>query len=141
MNARVMPPTVADAMHRFPKLCAPQATVADLRVLFLDRHVHAALIVADGRLLTIVERGELAGAADDRPAIELGRLEGRTIDPAADLEEVRRRMVAGQIRRLAVVDRQMRLLGLLCLKRSGLGFCSDADVAERATGRIEGSGQ
>ena len=95
----------------------------------------------DGRLLTIVERGELAGAADDRPAIELGRLEGRTIDPAADLEEVRRRMVAGQIRRLAVVDRQMRLLGLLCLKRSGLGFCSDADVAERAAGDIEGSGQ
>ena len=141
MNARVMPPTVADAMHRYPKLCAQGATVADLRGLFLDRHVHAALIVADGRLLTVVERGDLAGAADDRPAVELGRLEGRTIDPAADLEDVRRRMVNEQIRRLAVVDRQLSLLGLLCLKSGGLGFCSDADVAERAAERIEGSGQ
>ncbi len=141
MNARFMPPIVADAMHRFPKLCAPHATIADLRVLFLDRHVHAALLVADGRLLTVVERGDLTGAADERPALALGRLEGRTIEPAADLEDTRQRMVAGQIRRLAVVDRQRRLLGLLCLKRSGLGFCSDADVAERAAGRIEGSGQ
>lgn len=136
-----MPPTVADAMHRFPKLCAPHETVADLRVLFLDRHVHAALIVANGRLRTVVERGDLASAADDRRALELGRLEGRTIDPTANLEDVRQRMVNEQIRRLAVVDRQMRLLGLLCLKRSGLGFCSDADVAERAAERTERSGR
>ena len=43
-----------------------------------------------------------------------------------------RAMLAAGGRRLAVVDHRLRLLGLLCLKRSGLGFCSDRDVAARA---------
>jgi hypothetical protein len=32
-------------------------------------------------------------------------------------------------RRLAVTSDDSRLLGLLCLKANGSGFCSDADVA------------
>ena len=32
---------------------------------------------------------------------------------------------------LAVTNTEGRLLGLLCLKASGLGFCSDADVTSR----------
>ena len=35
-------------------------------------------------------------------------------------------------RRLAVVDDDGDLLGLLCLKRTLDGFCSDADVRARA---------
>jgi len=34
-------------------------------------------------------------------------------------------------RRLAVVDGEGRLVGLLCLKASGSGFCSNEDVASR----------
>jgi hypothetical protein len=40
-------------------------------------------------------------------------------------------MLAAGLRRLAVVDGQGSLLGLLCLKRHLGGFCSDADVAAR----------
>lgn len=38
-------------------------------------------------------------------------------------------------RRLAVIDDHGMLLGLLCLKRTGLGFCSDTDVQARADER------
>jgi hypothetical protein len=44
-------------------------------------------------------------------------------------------MVARGRRRLAVVDDRGLLVGLLCLKRSGRGFCSAADVAARARDR------
>jgi hypothetical protein len=44
-------------------------------------------------------------------------------------------MIAGGQRRRAVVDDEGRLLGLLCLKASGRGFCADADVAARARER------
>jgi len=130
--------TVADAMIRSPKICGPHATVADVRALFVDDHVHAALVVADERVLAVVERGDLAGAADDQPAHEVGQVEGRTVEAEADLEDTRRRMVTEPTRRLAVVDRQQALLGLLCLKRTGRGFCSDADVAARAADREQG---
>ena len=48
--------------------------------------------------------------------------------PDADLHATWEAMTG---RRLAVVDPQGRLLGLLCLKRSRRGFCSAEDVAER----------
>jgi hypothetical protein len=35
-------------------------------------------------------------------------------------------------RRLAATSNDSTLLGLLCLKAGGLGFCSDADVANRS---------
>jgi len=42
-------------------------------------------------------------------------------------------------RRLAVVDDGGVLVGLLCLKRTGRGFCSDLDVASRAASRRPGN--
>ncbi len=75
------------------------------------------------------------GAAEGDAAAGLAPLAGRTVGPAEDLERVRLRMVAQGIRRLAVVDDGGALLGLLCLKRSGSGFCSDDDVAARAAER------
>jgi hypothetical protein len=42
-------------------------------------------------------------------------------------------MLTGQRRRLAVVDIYLHLLGLLCMKRSYRGFCSNADVCSRAS--------
>jgi len=59
-------------------------------------------------------------------------LAGRTVGPHAELDTTRQWMRSRQRRRLAVVDDDARLLGLLCLKRSGQGFCTDAGVLERA---------
>lgn len=123
--------TVAEAMLRYPKLCHAGTTAGELRELFGDDHIHAALIVDDGRLLAVVDRGDLAGAPDIQPARELACLEGRTIGPETELEPIRQAMVRASLRRLAVIDRDTTLLGMLCLKRRGDDFCSDTGVAER----------
>jgi hypothetical protein len=47
---------------------------------------------------------------------------------------VRHAMTATGRRRAAVTSADGRLLGLLCLKASQVGFCSDTDVRARALG-------
>jgi CBS domain-containing protein len=109
--------TVAAAALRRPKVLPAAATVGEARTALADDHVHALLVVDDGLLLAVVEREDL---------------EGRTVAPDADLSTTWAGMAARGRRRLAVVDERGLLVGLLCLKRSGRGFCSAADVAARA---------
>lgn len=125
--------TVLDAAVRRPKTSGPSATVADIRDLFQDDHVHAALIVADnGRLMSVIERTDLEAACGaTAPAWCFGRLEGRVIHPHADLEHTWQAMRSQGRRRLALIDDDGQVLGLLCLKRTGLGFCTDDDVCAR----------
>ncbi|GAA4557842.1 CBS domain-containing protein [Pseudonocardia xishanensis] len=127
--------TVADAMVRFPKTCTPTTTVRQAREVFEDGHVHALLVVERGLLLAVVECGDLVDRAADEHLRRLGTLRGRTIGTAADADAVRVAMHTAGRRRLAVVDGDGRLLGLLCLKRSGAGFCSDAGIRARAADR------
>jgi CBS domain-containing protein len=128
--------TVADAMLRQPITNPVTSTVADLRRLFADDHLHAALIVADGILITVVDRAEVQlSLTGNTPAASLGTRAGRTVGPMASLEQARRQLLTAGRRRLAVVDEQQRLLGLLCLKRGQDGFCSDRDVQARLAER------
>jgi hypothetical protein len=126
--------TVAEAMLSIPWTHSPAATVGEVAEFFQDEHVHAALIIsAGGYLVTVVERGDLGpDAAPDVPAVRLGRLDGRTVQAAASLSQARRAMLAERRRRAAVISPDGRLLGLLCLKASHNGFCSDRDVLERS---------
>lgn len=126
------PPTVAAAMIHRPKVCDPTVTVAEVRALFDDAHVHAVLVVEHGRLLAVVDRADVRVAPPEQPAHCNGSLAGRVARPDADLARTLREMRTGARRRMAVVDRDDSLVGLLCLKRSGLGFCRDDDVAARA---------
>ncbi|MEU6138581.1 CBS domain-containing protein [Nocardioides sp. NPDC047086] len=126
--------TVADAMVGRPKLLPVTATGRDVRELFLDDHVHAGLVVDGDRLLAVIERQDLAEVRDDEPATALGTLSGRTVGPQADLWSTWTWMTGAGIRRLAVVE-DGRCVGLLCLKRSGRGFCCDAGVWARARER------
>lgn len=129
--------TVADAMVRHPKQLGPAATIADVRAQFGDDHLLAALLVDDGRLLTVVERGDLAaGLPGHARAADVGTLSGRTVPPEAQLRATWESMRFVGRRRLAVVTDGGRLLGLLCLQRSGPGFCSDAGVIARAAERL-----
>lgn len=123
--------TVASAMHTFPKTCGRATTVGRARELFGKPKVHALLLVEDGLLHAVVERPDLAGLPDAAPAAPAGRLTGRTVGPSADLATTWELMARDGRRRLAVVDDHGRLLGLLCLKRSGRGFCSDEGIRAR----------
>lgn len=129
--------TVADAMIHSPKVSPPATTVAQAREQFRDDHVHAVLLVDGGKLVAIVERADIGAAPPGRPARLTGRLAGRVTAPDADLGAAWQAMTTHRRRRLAVVDDRGVLLGLLCLKRSGLGFCSDTDVSARADERCD----
>jgi len=125
---------VADAMVTCPVTHGPDCGLAAIREFFTDEHRHMALIVgADGRLITAIERPDLAAATSPSGlAAELGTLGGRTAAPADALGAVTARLLREGRRRLAVVDSAGRLLGLLCLKRSGAGYCSDEGIRQRA---------
>ena len=85
-----------------------------------------------------MERDDVAGCqALDAAAAPLGRLAGRTVPAEANLAEVRRAMTETGRRRAAVTSADGRLLGLLCLKASRAGFCSDQDVRARALGEAD----
>jgi CBS domain-containing protein len=125
-------PTVSEAMIRNVKTCSEHATVGQIREFFDDPHVHVAIVLAHDTLLAVLERTDLGAAiADDEGAACFGRLEGRTVTADAPLAPTREAMANAGRRRLAVIDARHRLLGLLCLKSSGLGFCSDRDVHAR----------
>lgn len=124
-------------MLTFPVRHPLCATVGEIRDFLRDGHVHAALIVSPaGYLVAVVERDDVArGQGLDAVAAPLGRLAGRTVPADASLAEVRQAMNATGRRRAAVVSADGRLLGLLCLKASRAGFCSDRDVRTRVLAR------
>jgi CBS-domain-containing membrane protein len=125
---------VADAMITCQKTHRPGTRLTDIRAFFEDDHVHMALIVAaDGRLLTTIERADLLTAASrSAPVATLGTLTGRTARPADPLSAATATLTREGRRRLAVVDDSGRLLGLLCPKKDGAGYCSDEGIGERA---------
>lgn len=127
--------TVREAMIHRPKTLPATASLAQARQALADGHVHLLLLVEGERLVGTIDRDDLADVLDDGavPAATYAVLTGRTTGPDADAEALRHDLRDAQARRLAVVEEDGRLLGLLCLKRTGAGFCSDADVAARAT--------
>ncbi len=128
--------TVKDVMVTAPATMRPTATVADARAFFEDDHVHMALIATSGRLLGTLVRADLDDLDDDAaPALSRSRLDGRSVALDEPAEDVRVRLIAHGLRRLAVVDDAGALAGLLCLKRKLTGFCTDADVTARAAER------
>jgi CBS domain-containing protein len=81
-------------------------------------------------------RADLDDLDDDAaPALSRSRLDGRSVALDEPAEDVRVRLIAHGLRRLAVVDDAGALAGLLCLKRKLTGFCTDADVTARAAER------
>jgi CBS domain-containing protein len=123
--------TVEEAMLRRPTVHAADLTVEAARSAFAaSPKTHLLLLTHDGVLVGTLTRADLEVEADPAgPAADLGSLEGRTVDPAVPLADAHALMTERGLRRLAVVDPAMRLLGLLCLKRSLTGFCTDDGVA------------
>lgn len=127
--------TVADVMIREPKLCDSTVTVGEVRELFSDDHMHAVLLVRNKRLLSVIERGDIPLCAPaTAQASPLGRRGDRVISAGAPVELAYQQLRGGG-RRLAVVDEIGDLIGLVCLKRSRTGFCTERDIRDRASER------
>ena len=115
-----------------PTVHPRRTTIGEVRRFFADEHVHMALLVDCGTLLGTIDRVDLAGDLDDRSAaVDVAVLDGRTVEPEAALADALAAMRSADRRRLAVVSPDSEVLGLLCLKASGRGFCCDDDVASR----------
>jgi len=123
-------------MVRYPKVLPVDATVRQVLAVFEDDHVHMVLLTRDRLLCGTVVRGDVPNTASDaQQAVCFAHLTGRTVPATAPADAVLQWLVARQQRRLAVVDDGGLLMGLLCLKAQGPGFCSDEDVTARAHGR------
>jgi len=107
-------------------------TISEAGEVFEDAHVHMLLLISQGELFGTVVRDDIETPLDPRrPAMEIATLAGRTIDPSRYIDDALLLMNRGLRRRLAVVDSNQTLVGLLCLKRTRDGFCSEADVLAR----------
>lgn len=127
--------TVAEAMVRCPKVLPVDAAVGQVRAAFEDDHVHMVLLTRGSLLCGTVVRGDVPDTAPDvQKALGFAHLTDRTVPATAPADVALQWLVARQQRRLAVVDDRGLLLGLLCLKASGTGFCSDVNVTARALG-------
>jgi CBS domain-containing protein len=134
------PLLVGEAMLEHPQVGDRSMTVDEARAVLLSAHVHLVLLTTTGLvgepLLGTVVRDDLpAEAHGDANALSYASLSGRVVRADATVEEVRGTLHKRGTRRLAVVDGSGLLLGLLCLKRDGTGFCSDAGVRARRAHR------
>ena len=128
--------TVAEVMVRYPKVLPVDAAVSQVLAVFEDDHVHMVLLTRGSLLCGTVVRGDVPDTASNvQQAVCFAHLTGRTVPATAPAEAVLQWLAARQQRRLAVVNDDGLLMGLLCLKARGTGFCSDADVTARAHGR------
>ena len=131
-DANLARAVVSSAVVSQPKTLPGTASIGSVRTLLSNDHVHMALLVDDGRLVTAIERDDLpTDVPDDVPAREYGTITGRTIRPQELVGVALRLMQESGRRRMVVVHRDGTLGGLLCLKRSGNGFCTDGDVLDR----------
>jgi CBS domain-containing protein len=130
---------VRDVMLRSPVVLTGAATVADVRDVLTRTHVHLVLLTPTGamgeHLLGTLARADVAAADPAHHARQHSSLVDRTVGADLPAEDVRLALLATGRRRAAVVDEHGRLLGLLCLKRRGNGFCTDAGVASRRAAR------
>jgi CBS domain-containing protein len=141
VRARVRQHLVRDVMATRPKTLPASASVDDARSALADDHVHMVLLTRGAILLGTLVRADLPPTAPgDGPALPWSTLSGRTTAPDVPVAPVRQLLVRAGLRRLAVADADGTLLGLLCLKSSGAGFCSDADITSRAMAATTGHG-
>lgn len=133
---------VRDVMITAPKTLPALSSVHEARVALADPHVHMVLLTHGKKLQGTLIRTDLPeNACGDGPALPWSTVSGRTVAPHAPAARMRAVLVSSGLRRLAVVDTDRTLLGLLCLKRSRTGFCSDADVTSRAQANTTTQGE
>ena len=149
LGATEAAPVAQAVMIRRPKILPASATVGEVRAQLRDDHVHMVLLVSASAHDVTPDHGHrhLAGTlvrgdvpknlADDEPALLHAILADRTVHPDARVSEVRHRLARGGERRLAVVDDDGDLVGLLCLKRHGRGFCNDENVHAHAAANAQ----
>jgi len=122
----------SELMISAPKTLPIDTQVEAVRRAFDDSHVHMLLLTHRGILCGTLLRGDLQpGLPPNVAALPLATVRGRTVRPEQRISTIHQWLVRSGQRRLAVVNDDGRLLGLLCLKSDQTGFCTDQGVAAR----------
>ena len=123
--------TVKDVMHADPPTLERAATVGDARDWFAAGASRRLALIADaGRYVGALTRADAEGASDrDRPAVEIATY-GRTVRPGETAAAGRDQLLASEARRVPVVDREGRLVGVLALTSDERFFsCRESAVS------------
>jgi predicted transcriptional regulator len=130
------PSEVSELMISTPKTLPIDTQVEAGRRAFEDSHVHMLLLTHRGILCGTLLRSDLQpGLPPNVAALPLATVRGRTVRPEQRISTIHQWMVRSGQRRLAVVNDDGRLLGLLCLTSDRTGFCTDEGVAAREADR------
>ncbi|MGH3140967.1 MAG: CBS domain-containing protein [Gaiellales bacterium] len=117
--------TVGEVMISKPKTLPLTATVADARRMFESPSVRTALIVDDGRYAGELTREDVDGQDDAAALAGLASIATGTAAQDDTVAAALERMDAAGTDRLAVVDPDGTLRGLVCLSRSHGQLCTD----------------
>jgi CBS domain-containing protein len=115
--------TVADVAHARVSALPASVKVGEVQAWFAESTSHRlALIADDGRYLGRLVPEDVAGAAPDRPAVELAQ-RGATVAPDEPASRGEQLALESGIRRVPVVDGDDRLLGIVAITTDLQGFC------------------
>lgn len=117
-------PTVADVMHADCATLPVTATIADAADWFAGGASRRLALLADpaGRYMGSLTRAEALAAADPgRPAVEAATYEP-TVGPDETARAGRARVLQAPARRVAVVDDEGRLVGVLAVTADERAF-------------------
>jgi CBS domain-containing protein len=117
--------TVGEVMISRPKTLPLTATVADARRMFENPSVRTALVVDGGRYAGELTRDDVDGADDAAAVTALASTATGTAAQDDTIAAALERMDAAGTDRLAVVDPDGTLRGLVCLSRSRGQLCTD----------------
>lgn len=117
--------TVGEVMISKPKTLPVTATVADARRMFESPSVRTALVVDGGRYAGELTREDVDGLDDAAAVAALASTATGTAAQDDTVAAALERMDVAGTDRLAVVDPDGTLRGLVCLSRSRGQLCTD----------------
>lgn len=133
---------VSDFMTPDPACCTPETTVREAAVMMREHDCGAIPVVDDKEKRALVGmvtdrdiavRGVAEGRGPDTPVGDLMSVEPVAADPDDEIETVREVMIREKIRRVPVIGKDRKLLGIIA--QADLAR-DEAAASDREVGRI-----
>jgi CBS domain-containing protein len=113
------PKTAADAMTPSPRTCSHFSSVAEAILIFRDEDCGAVPVLEDGKPVGVITDRDVALAVPDHPdlaSLPVAAIMTKdvvAVPPDAPLDEVLEQFADRKVRRLLVIDKGGRLLGII----------------------------